>query len=211
MTPRIFAHWYAATPDRRSRQVLTDLLVVGWLVVCLWLAHGVHGRFVDLADQVRRTETATSGISSGLTQAGDLLGQVPLVGSGIDDPFQAAAGASDRLGSASLDAADRTEQIGTWLSVLLVIGFFGPVGVPYGRRRYRSAREAGRIELLARAPGGTDLLALRALTTLPVHDVAAAVPGAADGWRRGVPAVVQALAELQLREAGLDPVRVSRS
>lgn len=200
--------WYAASPDRRTRQVLADLAVVAWLVVCLWLAHGVQARFDDLADQIRGAETATASISDGLTRAGDALGGVPLVGESVREPFDAAAGASDRLGQTSLESADRTERAGTWLAVVLVVGLFGPVGVPYGRRRYRSARDAGRIELLAGAPGGSDLLALRALTTLPVHVVAAAVPGAADGWRRGVPTVVSALADLQLREAGLDPARV---
>ncbi len=201
-------HWYAATPDRRTAQVLADLAVVAWLVVCLWLAHGVQSRFDDLADQIRRAETATSSISDGLTQAGELLGGVPLVGDQVRDPFDAAAGASDRLGETSLESADRTERAGTWLAVVLVVGLFGPVGIPYGRRRVRNARDAGRVALLAGAPGGTDLLALRALTTLPVHLVAAQVPGAADGWRRGVPAVVDALADLQLRESGLDPTRV---
>ncbi len=40
--------WYAANPDRRTAQVMTDLAVVGWFVLCLWLANGVQSRFDDL-------------------------------------------------------------------------------------------------------------------------------------------------------------------
>ena len=200
--------WYAATPDRRTAQVLADLLVVGWLVVCLWLANGVQSRFDDVADQVRRTETATSEISSGLTQAGDFLGGVPLVGDQVRDPFEAAAGAADQLGQTSLESADRTERAGTWLAVILVVVLFGPVGVPYTRRRARKAREAGYVELLAGSPAGADLLALRALTSTPVRQLSAAVPDAADGWRRRDPGVLTALLDLQLLEAGLDPARL---
>lgn len=200
--------WYAATPDRRTAQVLADLLVVAWLVVCLWLANGVQSRFDDVAEQVRRTETATSEISSGLTQAGDFLGGVPLVGDQVRDPFEAAAGAADRLGQTSLESADRTERAGTWLAVILVVVLFGPVAVPYVRRRVRKAREAGYVELLAGSPAGADLLALRALTSTPVHQLSAAVPDAADGWRRRDPGVLAALLDLQLLEAGLDPARL---
>ena len=201
--------WYAANPDRRTAQVMTDLAVVGWLVVCLWLANGVQSRFDDVADQVRQAETATADISAGLTQAGEFLGGVPLVGDQVREPFDAAAGASDSLGAATLESADRTEQAGTWLAVVLVIGLFFPVGIPYGRRRVRKAKEAGRIEVLARSAAGADLLAVRALVSLPAHEVAAAVPDAADGWRRGDPSVIAALVQLQLLEAGLDPALVS--
>jgi len=197
--------WYAANPDRRTAQVMTDLAVVGWFVLCLWLANGVQSRFDDLADQIRQAETATANISQGLSQAGEFLGGVPLVGDQVREPFDAAAGASDNLGAATLESADRTERAGTWLAVVLVIGLFTPVGIPYGRRRIRKAREAGRIEVLARTEAGVDLLAVRALMSLPAHEVAAAVPDAADGWRRRDPAVMAALVQLQLLDVGLDP------
>ena len=200
--------WYAASPDRRTAQVLTDLLVLGWLIVCLWLAHGVDGRFEDFADQVRRAETATSSLSSGLTQAGDVLGGIPLVGDQVRDPFDSAAGASDELGQTSLQSADRIETTGTWLAAVLVIALFGPVGIPYTTRRVRWARQAASTERLASSPAGADLLAFRALTDLPIRELATAVPDAADGWRRRDPAVMTALVDLQLREAGLDPARL---
>jgi hypothetical protein len=202
--------WYAATPSRRTAQVVADLALLVWLVVCVWWAHAVDDRFEALADQVRQADSATSGLSSNLTEAGDLLDDVPLVGDDVRTPFDAAAGAADGLGRASLRSADTTERVGTWVSVVLFAVLFLPVAGQHVPRRVRFAREAARAERLARSASSADLLALRALLEVPGDRLVAVVPDAADGWRRRDPHVIAALVDLQLREAGVRPGAASR-
>jgi hypothetical protein len=60
---------------------------------------------------------------------------------------------------------------------------------------------------VAAQPTGEDLLALRALATRPLNQLAGLGPDVAGAWRRGDPATVSALAALELRDLGLQPVR----
>jgi hypothetical protein len=196
-------HWYARTPARRVTQVAGDVALLVWLMTCVWMAIAVDDRFEALADEIRKAEGATSALSSGLARAGGTLDDVPLVGGGISEPFDEAAGASGELGRAVLDNADSTERVGSWLALAVFLLGSVPVAGQYLPQRVRFARLAAQTEQLAGSPANADLLALRALVTRPAHQVAAAVPAAADGWRRGDPSVIDALVSLELREAGL--------
>ena len=49
----------------------------------------------------------------------------------------------------------------------------------------------------------TDLLALRALTHLPVRQLTTAAPDPATAWRQGDRGTIHRLAELELRSLGL--------
>jgi hypothetical protein len=73
------------------------------------------------------------------------------------------------------------------------------------RPRLRFARRTAELRALGSTGGGTELLALRALTQASPRDILAAHPEAAAGWRTGDPAVTAALAALALRRAGLRP------
>jgi hypothetical protein len=73
----------------------------------------------------------------------------------------------------------------------------------WGPARYRFARRAGETAVLARMPGGENLLALRALATRPVHEIAAVCPDALDASRRDDPDVVARLAALELMHVGV--------
>ncbi|MFD8637430.1 hypothetical protein [Streptomyces sp. NPDC059656] len=85
-------------------------------------------------------------------------------------------------------------------SVLFVLALWLPP-------RVRWIRRSALLQGLLDAPGGADLLALRALTG-PVKALAAvSVPpgGLADAWRRGDAHVIDDLSRVALRQAGLRP------
>jgi hypothetical protein len=76
--------------------------------------------------------------------------------------------------------------------------------------RLRWKRRAGAAAVLATAPAGRDLLALRALANQPVRRLTKLSPEVAEGWRRGDEATVEALAELELRRLGVRSPRRTR-
>ena len=198
---------YASASSRRTTQVAGDLLVLAWVVVAVWLAVSVRDRFGTLADRVREADGATSRLSAGLDDAGDFLGGIPLVGDGVRSPLDRAAEASAGVGASALRSAETTDAVGAWLAVAQALVLVVPVLVQYVPSRVRFALTARRTHEVAQSgQPGIDLLGLRALTSLPPHVVAAQVPDAAAGWRRGDGDVVLALARLQLAHAGLDPM-----
>jgi hypothetical protein len=139
------------------------------------------------------------------------LGEVPLIGTGIRAPFDEASGAGTTLQEVGRAQQRATEQLalGVGLAVALipVIAILAGWLIP----RIRFVRRSGWARAAATSPGGTDLLALRALTTRRLPLIAAAHPDAAGGWRRRDPEAIHALARLELRAAGVRPGAVGGS
>jgi len=195
---------YADRPARRAGQIAGDLAVLAWVGFALWCRHRVDDWFGALADDVREADGAATRLSGGLTDAGDFLGGVPLVGGGIRRPLDGAASAADSLGATALRSAETTETLGFWLGLAVLVLLAAPVLARYVPRRAAYALRATRTaRLLAAGADGRDLLALQALAGRPAHRVHARVPGAADGWRRADPAVLAALVAMELDDLGL--------
>nr|BFF13551.1 hypothetical protein GCM10025699_48540 [Microbacterium flavescens] len=75
------------------------------------------------------------------------------------------------------------------------------------RRRIVFVRRASSVSALLRSPGGDDLLALRALSTLDARELAAVTPNPVAAWRAGDVDTVRRLADLALRDAGVGRAR----
>ncbi len=194
---------YAQTPWRRARQIVGDLLVVGWVV--LWVRAGlwVHEVVGRLAAPGRTLEDAGSSLSDSLNSAGDTVARVPLVGDDVRAPFTAAGGAADSIARAGVEVQDGAHQLALVLGltiaalpILLVVAVW-----LYSRIRFvRKARAATRI---LDSAADLDLFALRALATQPVRALARVSDDPANAWRRRDPDVVRELASLELRSLGL--------
>ena len=72
-------------------------------------------------------------------------------------------------------------------------------------RRLRWMRRAGVAGKVRNQPAGRDLLALRALATRPLDQLAKLGPDIAQSWRNGDASAVDALAALELKDLGLRP------
>ena len=81
---------YADTPARRTAQIVADVLFVVWLVAWVWIGNVIHDGTMALAEPGRQTTEAATSLSSGLTDAGDHLREVPLVGDDVAGPFDQA-------------------------------------------------------------------------------------------------------------------------
>jgi hypothetical protein len=71
------------------------------------------------------------------------------------------------------------------------------------RRRLRWARRATEARNLSRLEDGPDILALRALMNADYREIRGIDREPVDAWRRGDKQVMRALAQLELREAGV--------
>lgn len=196
---------YAQTPWRRARQIVADLLVIGWVVLWVRVGLAVHDVVGRLAAPGRTLEDAGSSLSDGLGSAGETVARVPVIGDDVREPFTAAGGAADSIARAGVEVQDGVAQLALVLGVtiaavpiLLVVAVWLLVRVRFARR----ARAAGRI---LDSAADLNLFALRALATQPVRVLAGVSDDPADAWRRGDPEVVHALAALELRSLGLRP------
>ncbi|MFF3863103.1 hypothetical protein [Streptomyces sp. NPDC002209] len=198
---------YAQTRARRCRQVLADVIAVVLVAVAVRFALAVHDGIMLLAEPGRTVEDAGSSLASGLGDAGDAASNVPLVGGILKKPLQSAAEAGTGLSDAGQSMQDMVGRVADLTALVLIVTSVAIVLALWLPPRVRWIRRSARIRALLDAPGGADLLALRALTG-PVRDLASvSVPpeGLADAWRRADEQVIGDLSRVALRQAGLRP------
>jgi hypothetical protein len=198
---------YADRVPTALRQLIIDLVVVVW--VYLWIRAGlwVHDMVEKLAVPGEKLQSAGTGLAGNLSDAGGKVGKVPLVGDQLVKPFNGAADAARSL-------ADAGQQQQAIVGKMAVIMALAAVAVPLALvlflwlpLRVRWIRRAGVATTVRDAPAGRDLLALRALASQPLNQLAKLGPDIAQSWRNGDAEAVEALAALELRRLGLRPSR----
>ncbi|MGD1217274.1 MULTISPECIES: hypothetical protein [Streptomyces] len=198
---------YAQTPARRIRQVLADLIAVALIALAVKFALVVRDAIMLLAEPGRKAESAGDSLASGLGDAGDAASKVPLVGDSLKKPLEAAAGAGTNLSDAGQSLQDTVGHVANLTALALIVLPVAFVLVLWLPPRLLWIRRSTTTRRLLDAPGGADLLALRALTG-PLRSLKA-VPsppgGLADAWRRGDEQAIADLSEVTLRRAGLRP------
>lgn len=195
--------FYSARPAQRSRQVVVDVVVVVGCVLAVVLGVVVTRAIAGLAAIGTRVNRDGSAFQEQLDKAATALGRLPFAGDSVSAPLRDAsshAGAIAAAGSQQHDATVRLAHlVGGGVAVVLLLAFV----LLWLLVRGRFVRQATAVQRLAGQPAGTELLALRALTTHP--DAARLGTDVVDRWRRGDPATVRALAELERRRSGLRP------
>ena len=194
---------YADAPARRTRQLLADLLFLLWMVLWVWAGHAVQHGTAQLAAVGRQTDESASSLASGLTNAGDSLRGLPVVGGGVSAPFDQMSSASQSLAAAGRSQVTAVNRLSWVLGISIATIPILTVGVFFVPVRWRFAREATAGQRFIDAAEDLDLFALRALTRQPMHLLARISDDPAGAWRERDPAVVTALAALELRDCGL--------
>ena len=194
---------YADTSTRRTRQQLGDLLVLVWVWLWVQTALVVHDATMMLARPGEEIAEAGGGMAERLREAGARVDDVPLVGDEVRAPFEGAGDAADQLADAGTAQVEAVTELAFWLGlsvgaipVLIALAVYLPL-------RWRFIREATAAPRFIDSNADLDLFALRAMARQPMHRLARISDDPAGAWRRADPAVVQALAELELRDTGL--------
>lgn len=200
MTRMIF---YAQDGRRRAGQVLGDLLVLAWVAGWLWVARWLHDLVARLGAPGRTLEDAGTSLRDSLSDAGESVARIPVVGDEVRTPFDAAGGAAGSVAAAGVQVQDVAARLALAVAVAVALGPVVVVLVAWLRARWSFARRAGAAARLVDSAADLDVFALRALATQPVTRLARVCDDPAGAWRRGDPDVVRALAALELRSLGL--------
>jgi hypothetical protein len=196
---------YADSPVRRTVQIVGDLLLVAWLVLWVWVGTNVHDATLELAGPAARTQSAATDLAENLQDAGDRLGDVPLVGDEAAGPFESASESATGLARAGERGVEAVESLAFWLGVSIAAAPILVVAAFYVPPRLRFARAATAGQRFVDSGEDLDLFAVRALTRQPLHVLARISDDPAGAWRAGDPQVIRALATVELRSTGLRP------
>ena len=194
---------YADTPARRVAQLFADLLTVAWVAGWIFIGRFVHEMVSALAVPGEKMDDAGTSLSAKLLEAAGKVDDLPLVKDGIAAPFEGAAKAADQLRAAGEAQVDAVSTIAIWLAVAVVVVPVLMWLMVYVPLRWRFIRTATSTKRFLDAGTGADLLALRAISTQPLHKLVKISDNPAQAWRDGDSAVLGKLAELELRSVGL--------
>lgn len=194
---------YAAQRGRMLAQLLGDVFVLGWIAIWAVLGSLVDQAINVLTGPARQTARTATRLAGDLTDAADQAGRVPGLGEQLRRPFDSAASS---LGGIVTSANDQVASLQTLATLMGWLVFAIPVSVVLAfwlPRRIRFVRRARAAQRFLDAQADLDLFALRAMANQPMHVLAGISDDPVAGWRRGDRAVVNALAEVELRRSGL--------
>ena len=194
---------YSDFGPRRTRQIIGDVLALVTIGAWVWLGITVYQLVENLATFGVQMEEAGAGFKETMTEVGDTLGGVPLIGPGIRTPFDGASGAGGALEAAGQSQQVAVNQLATGLGIGIAALPIIMILVLWLVPRIRFARKAGRAKAIVKSGAGIDLLALRALATQKISALSKVDPDAMAAWRRGDESVMRAMAQLELKSSGV--------
>ncbi|MDX1659516.1 MAG: hypothetical protein R3343_11900 [Nitriliruptorales bacterium] len=191
--------WYGELAGARTRQILGDLLLVGWV----WLWWRIATRFRDLvaalAEPGAKIESGGTRFATGLGDVADRVGDVPLAGEVLRAPFEALADAAGVIAAAGETQQQVVFDLASWSFWLLLVVPVLAIAVPYLSHRVSRARQAS-IAARLRETGDLQLLALRAAANRSLSTLVRASEAPGRDLLEGRP---EALARIELRHLGL--------
>ena len=194
---------YSDFGPRRTRQIVGDVLALAAIAAWVWLGITVYQLVENLAGFGVQMEEAGAGFKETMTEVGETLGGIPVIGGGIRAPFDGASGAGGALEAAGQNQQVAVNQLATGLGIGIAVLPIIMILVLWLVPRIRFVRKAGRATAIVKSGAGIDLLALRALATQKISALSAVDPDAMAAWRRGDETVMRALAQLELKSSGV--------
>jgi hypothetical protein len=195
---------YAERPWRLTRQIVADLVLAGWSLFWIWAAIWLYHFVQQLAVPGQKLENSGDRLADNLTDAQHRAEAVPLIGRGVAAPFGSAADAARGIADAGRTQQEVVNNLATvlgWFTALAPVLLALALWFPFRAMWIRAATAAARVRT---QPGGSELLALRALANAPLRRIMDIDEDVVSGWRTGQPSCVDALARLELRRLGLN-------
>ena len=194
---------YSNTPARRTVQILTDLLLLVWTIVLCWLAWMIGARMRQLGEAGRQLRDGGSTFDEQMRSLAQKAGDIPLVGSSLQEPFQSAAGAGVSVRDAGETFATTIDRLGWLLAATIALSAVFVAVMLWLGLRLPWVRRASVARRRLQMPGGDALLAWDALQNSKPASLLAVNPDPVVAWRLGDPVAVRGLADLRLAQLGL--------
>jgi hypothetical protein len=205
---------YAKRPGKMVGQIFGDGFVLlgtaGWAAVGIF----VHRVIEVLAIPARETAEAAVRLAENFREASGEAAKVPVAGEQLRRPFDAASATLGNLITAANDQVASIERLALivgWLVFLIPVTIVAAFWLPRRIRFYRQARAS---QVFLDAVPDLDLFALRAMAAQPLYVLGEISDDPVKAWRSGDRAVINQLAELELRRNGLrlpDSLRAASS
>jgi len=193
--------FYAEVPERVTRQVIADLLAVGWLGLFGWLGSRAHALIMNLAAPATAIIHGGESVRQAFAAAARTVAMIPFIGDQLAEGLLGVGSAGQALSEAGAAQYDNVTQLATGSAVMTFLVGALPLLVLWLPPRLRYARAAGAA--VAARDTGADLLALRALARVSTRALRGVSEDPAGDWRRGDQEVVRRLARLELHRLGL--------
>ena len=197
--------FYAERPLRLFRQLFADVFVVAWVVLVVTIARAAYDLIQRMQAPARALVDAGDAIRRAFEGAAGTAGSVPFVGGDLARALGIGTGAGTSLADAGREQVQTVTEVALGVAVGIVVLAAVPVVLLWLTLRVRYAR-AARSAMTIRSVDD-DLLALRAMTHMPVRRLLTVSDDPAAAWRRDDRAAVRGLAELELRSLGLRATR----
>lgn len=201
---------YARPSLLMARQVASDLWMVAWVVAWALAGRWVHGAVLQLAVPARQSANLAADLSVQMHRAQDEVGQLPVAGQQLSQPFGSLSGGLDQLAQLSRDQVNtvgHVAMVAAWLCFLVPVVTLGARWLP---ARYRFVRDARLAARFVDSGADIELFCLRGIANLPMHQLARISPDPVGSWRAGDQQVVEAIAFREMERTGLGrpaPVR----
>jgi hypothetical protein len=194
---------YARRPWRFLGQVGADLFVVVWIIAWWLTSRLVERTIAAVASPARETAFAATRMATEFGQAAQQAGEVPGLGSRLRRPFDAASESLGGLVTSANDQVTSIEHLANVVGWLVLIIPASTVLALWLPRRIRFFLRARAAQHFIDSSADLDLFALRAMASQPMHVLAKISDDPVRAWRGGDRAVINQLAEVELRRSGL--------
>jgi hypothetical protein len=193
----------ADTPQRRTRQIVADVFFVLWCVLWIWVAVRLYGLVLSLGGPGEALQSGGDGLAGNMTEAGDRIDGLPVIGESVRAPFDRMSDAGHAIADAGRAQQEAVGKLALFLAVAIAMIPILMLLIIWLPLRIRFVRRASTAQRFIDSADDLDLFALRALARQPMHVLARIDDDPAGAWRRKDPAVILALAGLELRDEGL--------
>ncbi len=202
---------YATTPGRLTRQLFSDVVMIAWATIWIFVGMAVHSAVATIERFGYQVESGANGVAGNLDSAGHSADGIPFIGDSLAKPLSAA-------GDAAREIAGAGQTLGVtagWLAWLLALAVAAPpilaLLMPWLFIRVRFVRRKWTAVTLASTAAGEQLLALRALANRPLPKLAAISADPVGAWRDQDPVAIRGLAALELRASGIRAANLKRA
>ena len=175
-----------------------------WLVV----ASVVRATINTLASPAVALGQGTAAMAERMDDAAETLGEVAFVGEQLATPFRPIADSLRDISGQTAGQVGAVEQAALVVAVVVWLVPTLTLAIVYLPARIRRARESAAARAFIDDHADLDLFALRALAKAPMTQLARISDDPVAAWRGSDDAIIQKLANLELRRVGIGVVEM---